>query len=317
MNKILDLLNLFIDSKLSDNRSKKYCVELRGFIIRLSVQCKWVYLSDIKSIDFINWKLKHCEYTIKTKNEYLSALKNFINWSIANKYLVDNPFSYVKKIRSLGAEKRKRRSLTFDELKHFLNCCHSSRKPLYFFVVYTGLRRNEAFSLKWKDIFIDNEDRYIILSADITKNRQKACIVLHHDVKKVLLNYRPINYNSLDFVFKRLYRLVEFREDLKRSNIDYIDDEGRYFDFHALRHTFNTLLCLNGVSLRSAMQLMRHSTESLTSKVYLDCGKISNYSAIDKLPCLLDNVSKKNGSGSWIRRIALFKRLVFFKLLFQ
>ena len=74
-----------------------------------------------------------------------------------------------------------------------------------------------------------------------------------------------------DRVFKDgVPRCVTLKKDLKAAGIQYIDESGRYADFHALRYTFNTWLQTNGVPPRMAQELMRHSDRRLTDQVYLD-----------------------------------------------
>ncbi len=65
-------------------------------------------------------------------------------------------------------------------------------------------------------------------------------------------------------------RCVTLKKDLKAADIPYVDESGRYADFHALRYTFNTWLHTNGVPPRMAQELMRHSDRRLTDQVYLD-----------------------------------------------
>lgn len=58
------------------------------------------------------------------------------------------------------------------------------------------------------------------------------------------------------------------RSDLKRAGIAYRDEQGRYVDFHALRHTFITQLVRSGVHPAKPNELARHSTITLTMDVY-------------------------------------------------
>lgn len=55
------------------------------------------------------------------------------------------------------------------------------------------------------------------------------------------------------------------RKDLTACGIPYLDELGRRVDFHALRHTFNTMLQRAGVPPRIIMELMRHSDLRLSS----------------------------------------------------
>jgi integrase len=60
------------------------------------------------------------------------------------------------------------------------------------------------------------------------------------------------------------------RRDLKAAGIPYRDEQGRYADFHALRHTADTMLGLAGVAPRVRQQFMRHSDIRLTLQTYDD-----------------------------------------------
>lgn len=56
---------------------------------------------------------------------------------------------------------------------------------------------------------------------------------------------------------------------------------------HALRYTWNTFLLRNGISLRVAQSLMRHSDSKLTANVYTDEKLLGIPEAIKGLPSLL------------------------------
>jgi hypothetical protein len=51
---------------------------------------------------------------------------------------------------------------------------------------------------------------------------------------------------------------------LKVAGIEMADDQGRRLDFHALRHTFQTLLDRTGCSRATKKKLMRHANEDVT-----------------------------------------------------
>jgi integrase len=68
--------------------------------------------------------------------------------------------------------------------------------------------------------------------------------------------------------------------DDERNGIAYRDEQGRYADFHALRHTWTTFLVKNAIAPRFAMKLLRHSDINLTSKVYTDETQLPIYDSI-------------------------------------
>ncbi len=76
------------------------------------------------------------------------------------------------------------------------------------------------------------------------------------------------------------------RQDLEAAGIAYQDEEGRYVDFHSLRHTWGTFLQVNGVTQREAMELMRHQDERLTSKIYTDTHHLRLFEKVEALPAL-------------------------------
>jgi integrase len=59
-----------------------------------------------------------------------------------------------------------------------------------------------------------------------------------------------------------------FRRDLRAAGIAYRDDLGRYADFHALRHSANTMLGTAGIPPKLRQLFMRHSDIRLTTATY-------------------------------------------------
>jgi len=77
-----------------------------------------------------------------------------------------------------------------------------------------------------------------------------------------------------------------FRADLADAGIDYVDDAGRYADFHSLRHTTGSLLAASGVHPKVAQSIMRHSDINLTMSRYTHVFRGQESEAVAKLPGL-------------------------------
>src|SRR5262249_27716810 len=77
-----------------------------------------------------------------------------------------------------------------------------------------------------------------------------------------------------------------FRKDVEAAGIAYRDADGRVFDFHGLRHTFITNLARGGVHPKTAQQLARHSTITLTMDRYSHTVREELSDALDVLPDL-------------------------------
>ena len=64
-------------------------------------------------------------------------------------------------------------------------------------------------------------------------------------VARELEKLRPMDFGTNERVFKRgMPDMDTFRKDLAAAGIQYIDKQGRFADFHALRMTFSTLVAL-------------------------------------------------------------------------
>ncbi len=76
------------------------------------------------------------------------------------------------------------------------------------------------------------------------------------------------------------------RNDLRAAGIDYQDDARRFFDFHAMRGQFISLLAARGPHPKVAQALARHSTITLTMDYYTHLDVLDVTGALDKLPAL-------------------------------
>jgi len=88
------------------------------------------------------------------------------------------------------------------------------------------------------------------------------------------------------------------REDLKTAEIDYVDNQGRYADFHSLRHTFISNLAQSGVHPKIAQSLARHSDINLTMNRYTHVLLESQCDALKSLPDFAELAQKDTPSTS-------------------
>ena len=159
------------------------------------------------------------------------------------------------------------------------------RGLIYFLALFTGLRRGEIKALRWVDLYLDGKRPYIAVRSATTKNSKTAQQPLIPGLAAALRAFRDQEQATEGKVFRLGVPLGRtFKKDLAAFGIPYLDELGRRLDFHALRHTFNTMLQRAGVPPRVIMELMRHSDLRLSSTTYTDN------------TCLpLDEVMKLNG----------------------
>jgi integrase len=156
---------------------------------------------------------------------------------------------------------------------------------------YTGLRRGEIKQLVWDDVHLDEKRPYILARASTTKKKKTATLPLVPQLAQMLKDWREQQHTLAGTVFKRsVPTAVTLLKDLAACGIKGVDENGRHLDFHALRHTFATMLARVGVSPRVAMELMRHSDMRLTAKTYTDAMNLPLFGELEKLTPLLPSL---------------------------
>jgi hypothetical protein len=170
------------------------------------------------------------------------------------------------------------------------------RHFLYLTGCATGFRVSELGSMTPESFSIDGDTPTAKVQASCTKNRRLAVQPLPVDVAKaigVYLANKPAGVPlwpdnpAAPAESWRLHAAQMIRADLEEArktwlagfqdarqraeaeqsdNLVYRDSEGRYADFHALRHSFITMVGKSGVAAREHQDLARHSTYALTSR---------------------------------------------------
>ncbi len=170
------------------------------------------------------------------------------------------------------------------------------RHFLYLTACATGFRVSELASMTPESFNLDSDTPTATVQAACTKNRKEAVQPLPLDVAAALRSFLankpagaslwPGNPNApaeswrlhgaevirRDLREARKKWLQSFQDARKRAVAEqsdflaYRDREGRYADFHALRHSFITMVGKAGVSPKEHQDLARHSTYALTSR---------------------------------------------------
>jgi integrase len=124
----------------------------------------------------------------------------------------------------------------------------------YMLPLFAGLRRNEAKTLRWRDLVLGESGGLLRLHAAVNKNRKEQSLPLHHDLAKALQQQKPANGKADDLVLANgVPDMDEVRTDLEKEGIPFLDERGRRIDYHALRTTFITRLSTMKVHPRVAM----------------------------------------------------------------
>jgi integrase len=191
----------------------------------------------------------------------------------------------------------------------------ADRAMLYVLAGWTGFRKGELGSLRKLSFRLDGTPPTVTVAAGYSKRRRQDTQVLHPDVVDELrawLASRPnlqpgevlfriseracgLERDTGNMVRKDLARarnlwLEEARTDEERKRREESDflcfqsSDGRFADFHSLRHFFITNLERAGVSPKLAQTLARHSDIRLTLGIYTHVGLSDQTVAIGALP---------------------------------
>lgn len=279
----------------------KYAKATHNALVELFGGCKFVYWSDIQASRLYNQLVRlksRGEISQSTFNAYLKAAKSFCSWMVQDRRASESPIAHLKPITVTEREVN-RRALEDDELHRFLDTTASGpfnfgmtgseRYLLYRFAVETGLRANEIRNLKVDDF--DFEHLTVTVKARSSKRRRTDVQALRSDTAAMLREFFKAKIPRAKVfggVYKRLTdRTAEMvREDLEAAGIAYIDEAGRVFDFHALRHQTGSMLARYGVHPADARTHMRHSDINLTMKFYTHLRKGAESETAAKLPDL-------------------------------
>ncbi len=145
---------------------------------------------------------------------------------------------------------------------------------MYRLTLETGLRRDELDSLKKTSFNFDICT--VTVEPGYTNNKKIAILPLRKDTAATLPVFLS-NKMPTTKAFKVPVKTADmFKEDLAAANIPYVDDTGRFADFHSLRHSTSSLLAAAGVHPKVIQAIMRHSDINLTMSRYTHFSEARN-----------------------------------------
>ena len=162
--------------------------------------------------------------------------------------------------------------------------------------LYCGLRREEALGLQWADI----SGGQLVVARAVTfgKNEALPTTELKNKSSCRILPVPRALQEILDRTPRESKYIVpaadgrEMTRSAYRRMWDIHVRRAVGFDIHAhmLRHTYATMLYRAGVDLRTAQQLMGHSSIEMTARIYTHLEAEDSLRVVDRLDTYLDAV---------------------------
>jgi integrase len=266
---------------------------------RLIAECAWETLADISADKFIKWretatstvgKARKKGSNVKpmgarTQNHYLETVRAFCKWAMRRKRMANHSLADVSPVETAGQLRRQRRALTEDEIDSLLGAVPPRHQLAYRVILATGLRRDELRQLCWGDVKLNAPQPFIQLRPETTKAKRADVLPLRQDLAKLLREKRG-DAGDGEHICRTMPSMDSHKRYLEKAGIAFEDEHRRRADFHALRHTYGTLLAKAGVAPRVAMSLMRHTDMRLTMNVYTDPRVFDMAGAVEMLPAM-------------------------------
>jgi integrase len=331
---LLEHLKDFRQSLLDKGDTRDHARLTHNRVKAMLSGCKLLSICDVQASRIQRYlaERRQSGLSIKSCNYYLTAAKSFFNWMVDDKRMSENPVAHLKGQNANTDIRRARRSLEPDEIRRLLEKTAKGperfgmsgyeRSLLYRFAAETGLRANEVRKLKVGDFNFDNLT--VTIKAGYSKHRREDVQSLRQDTAALLKEFLKDKMSMVKAFGGRYKQLTKRTSDMIKADlaeteekdkngktiieaIPYIDDAGRYADFHSLRHTTGSLLAASGVHPKVAQSIMRHSDINLTMSRYSHVLRGQESEAIEGLPDL-SLPSKQNqqakatgtdGSGEW------------------
>jgi integrase len=281
-------ITAWIETVKDSGSSEARLALLESRINYLAKLANWKRLSDLTPESCLSALTKiskqiyaHTELTrsAQTRNHYLSHAKQFARFLWETKRLREHIFLRLRPINVELDRRHDRRAPSSAEIAKLF--AHAPLQPFrshmtgiqrvlgYKLAMATGLRASELRSLTRESFDLDN--KVVTLRAAYDKRGRKVHQPIPDWLRDELREWFDAG-GGLWSGFPKINPGRILQDDLKRAGIAYEiqgPDGPLFFDFHALRHWYVTQLAnLPSISPKTLMTLCRHSTPSLTMKVY-------------------------------------------------
>jgi len=292
-----ELITAFEAHLKAKERSRSHISKTIHDLHTICEACRFVFFSDIDGgrLESYLRQRREAGNSFRRSNLYLTAMKMFCNWLVRERVVTDNPVFHIRPLNVKQDRRRVRRALEVDEVRRLLATTAQSaerygltgpeRALVYKLAIETGLRRGELSKITVGAFHFDTFT--VEIDATISKNKRSATLPVRPDTAHELRAYFQGKLPTAK-AFKGMPwdTANMLRAELEEAGIDYRDNQGRVFDFHALRGQCGTLLAQAGVHPKTAQTILRHSDVNLTMNIYSHVLRGAESQAVAALPDL-------------------------------
>ena len=284
--------------------SKKHVSLLKTYVNRVLTGCEFSRARDFdaeKALRFVSTiKIGAGETerdaSLQSKNFHIAAMKQFARWLVKRGVILVNRFADLEGWNVKLDRRHDRRELSDEEVEKLLATTEekgmirrqfsaADRSMLYRLALSTGLRASELASLTRASF--DLSAATVTVQAGYTKNRALAVQPIPPALLPSLtawLSNKPENERCWAGTWAKVKAAGKMMQaDLLAAGVPY-EVDGRFADFHSLRHGYISRVVRSGVNPRLAQSLARHSTITLTMDRYAHVGQREREAAVAGFP---------------------------------
>jgi integrase len=201
--------------------------------------------------------------TYASAAKVMRTLSALMNYALADELIETNPV-YVLKLKRIPRTTLKRENyLKVEEVRELLNVTSGETRPMVLailLILYTGLRKSEAFRLEWEDIETVNGVSCLIIRD--TKNNRPHYVPITKPINQILARAK----NDTKYVFPSNMKKDCPVSNEKRTLRSLSKAIGVTFKCHDLRRTFATRAMEVGIDYLMVKRLLNHKTNDITAQ---------------------------------------------------
>jgi integrase len=224
------------------------------------------------------------DHNARSYNNFINLLKSMLNKAVEWGVIKSSPIKGCKPLKV----PKKVRYFSKEEIEGLYAQADGDMKLLLNLALYAGLRRNELYFLRWKDIDMKHRQIHVRPHGDFTpKNKKSATVPINSKLLSILNSVYPKSKDVDDsqYVFAKYHRpdWVDPTHSLSKQ-FSYLAKKAgiRDIGLHDCRHTFASYLVQKGTPLLVVKELLRHS-DIQSTMVYAHLAPDQQKQAIEKL----------------------------------
>jgi integrase len=293
-------------NEITRDRIEDFVAHLVGKRYQKRIRVKTYPDPKKKRNPIIEWKTVEVPFSRTTIRIILSQLCAGLNYAVEKNIVEKNPaLKHTKLYTTVKNAREKIQPLSAEEVETFLAAVLNrswSREyyPVFLCALHTGMRASEIVGLQWGDV--DFRGKFFLLWRQFTRGRIEPT-----------KTGKPRRVDMSDALAVELQRLKKKTQEeylAKGSNeipqwifcngegnpLDYYNLRRRHFEkcleharlrhirFHDLRHTYATLLLMQGESPVYVKEQLGHSSIKVTVDIYGHWIPGANRQAVNRLP---------------------------------